>query len=78
MTSKSARLDVGCGPEKLAGAVGLDHRALPGVDGSLLPESRYELVRRHLSFGSAIKTFPQRIWAAVFGFSSNERFCAWR
>ena len=47
-------------------------------DGTLLPDTRYELVKRHLSFGSAAKTFPQRIWAAIFGFESYERFVAWR
>jgi SAM-dependent methyltransferase len=47
-------------------------------DGSLLTDARYELVQRHLSFGSAIKTWPQRLWAAVFGLQSYERFCAWR
>lgn len=160
MTAQNVRLDVGCGPDKRDGAVGLDHRPYPGVDvvfdlnsgepwplendrfdyihashiiehlddtlrffseahrvamdgailhietphytsrdswidpthvkhfsffftdqivdGSLLPEIRYELVRRHLSFGSAIKTLPQRLWAALFGFRSYERFCAWR
>jgi len=48
------------------------------VDGSLLPNTRYELIQRRLSFGSAIKTLPQRLWVAIFGLQSYERFCAWR
>lgn len=48
------------------------------VDGSLLPDTRFELIRRHLSFGSVIKTWPQRLWAAIFGLQSYERFSAWR
>lgn len=48
------------------------------VDGSLLPDIRYELIQHRLTFGSAIKTFPQRLWAAIFGLKSYERFCAWR
>jgi len=48
------------------------------VDGSLLPDTRYELIHRHLSFGSAIKSLPQRAWVAVFGLQSYERFLAWR
>ncbi len=48
------------------------------VDGSLLPAARYELVRRRLSYGSFVKTWPQRLWGKVFGLESYERFCAWR
>ena len=48
------------------------------VDGTYLPEHRYELVSTYLSFGSAIKTFPQRLWVKIFGYQSYERFVAWR
>ena len=48
------------------------------LDGSLLPGLRFELVARHVSFGSVVKTFPQRLWAALFGLESYERFHAWR
>lgn len=160
MTDEGHSLDVGCGPKKATGYVGLDHRAWPGVDvifdlnsgepwpfendtfarirashiiehlddtvfffseahrvarngailhietphyssrdswldpthvkhfslfftdpivtGTLLPEQSYELVERKLSFGSFVKTWPQRLWAALFGLDSYERRCAWR
>jgi SAM-dependent methyltransferase len=48
------------------------------VDGSLLEDAEFELLNRELSFGSLVKTFPQRLWAAIFGLASYERFCAWR
>jgi len=48
------------------------------VDGSLLPDTKYELIQRRLSYGSFIKTWPQRLWAAIFGLDSYERFCVWR
>jgi SAM-dependent methyltransferase len=48
------------------------------VDGTYLPKSRYELVSHYLSFGSAIKTIPQRLWVKIFGYESYERFVAWR
>jgi SAM-dependent methyltransferase len=48
------------------------------IDGSLLPEHRYDLVSKYLSFGSTVKTFPQRLWVKIFGYESYERFVAWR
>lgn len=48
------------------------------MDGSLLPEHRYELVSQYLSLGSTVKTIPQRLWIKVFGYASYERFVAWR
>ena len=65
-------LDVGCGPQKLAGAIGIDHMEIPGVDivhdlnkaPWPLDEKQFDFIRcQHvIEHISNLKTLAQEMW----------------